>query len=95
MKTSQIGRIATGWMITMPVSLPRRGRGGPAGCRGGHDGGQGRGGWGDLLPSRKRNAMLMSSSRNTTLAVPTLGDSGFGYGFQPNSILLSALHSTP
>ncbi len=52
----------------MPVSLPHCGCGALAGHRGGRDGGQGRGGQGNPLPSRKHNAMLMSNLRNTTLA---------------------------
>jgi hypothetical protein len=41
-------------IIIMPVSLPRRSRGGPARRRGGRDGGRGRGGRGGPLPSRER-----------------------------------------
>ncbi len=53
----------------MPVTLPRRGRGGGGpGHRGGRDGGRGRGGQGGPLPCRKRNPMLASNSRNSTLA---------------------------
>ncbi len=53
----------------MPVTLPRRGRGGGGpGRRGGRDGGRGRGGRGGPLPCRERNPMLASNSRNSTLA---------------------------
>jgi hypothetical protein len=53
----------------MPVTLPRcsRGGGGPS-RRGGRDGGRGRGGRGGPLPCRERNPMLVSNSRNSTLA---------------------------
>ena len=53
----------------MPVTLPRcsRGGGGP-GRRSGRDGGRGRGGRGGPLPCRERNPMLVSNSRNSTLA---------------------------
>ena len=55
--------------ITMPVTLPccSRGGGGPS-RRGGRDGGRGRGGRGGPLPCRERNPMLVSNSRNFTLA---------------------------
>ncbi len=53
----------------MPVTLPRRGRGGGGpGRRGGRDGGHGHGGRGGSLPCRKRNPMLASYSTNSTLA---------------------------
>jgi hypothetical protein len=53
----------------MPVTLPRRGRGGGGpGRRGGRDGGRGRGGQGGPLPCRERNPMLASNSRNSTPA---------------------------
>ena len=53
----------------MPVTLPRRGRGGgsPGRC-GGRDGRRGRGGRGGPLPCRECNPMLTSNSRNSTLA---------------------------
>ncbi len=52
----------------MPISLPRHGHGGPAGRGGGRDGGKGRGGRGNPLPSCKRDATFVSNSRNTTLS---------------------------
>ena len=53
----------------MHITLPRRGRGGGGpGRHGGRDGGRGRGGRGGPLPCRKRNPMLASNSRNSTLA---------------------------
>ena len=53
----------------MPVTLPRRGRGGGGpGRRGGRDSRRGRGGRGGPLPCRERNPMLASNSRNSTLA---------------------------
>ena len=54
--------------ITMPVTLPRcsHSGGGPI-RRGGRDGRRGRGGWGGPLPCHKRNPMLASNLRNSTL----------------------------
>ena len=53
----------------MHITLPRRGRGGGGpGRHGGRDGRRGRGGRGGPLPSCERNPMLLSNSRNSTLA---------------------------
>jgi hypothetical protein len=53
----------------MPITLPHCGRGsGSPGRCGGRDGGRGSGGRGGPLPCRKRNPMLASNLRNSTLA---------------------------